>query len=111
MTGGVPGALSDQISLCRRQGQEVATKSGHLGEHGAVPGALRLLQRRGMSKKHCFVNNFFWRPPEIGLKTDLKSVLKDAFDCVLRFSAQCGNDLGRGLKKLSHKTQAVSILK
>ena len=73
MTGGVPGALSDQISLCWRQGQEVATKSGHLGEHGAVPGALRLLKRRGMRKKHCFVNNFFWRPPEIGLKTDLKS--------------------------------------
>ena len=42
----VPGALSDQISLCRRQGQEVATKSGHLGEHGAVAGALRLPQRR-----------------------------------------------------------------
>ena len=36
MTGGAPGALSGEISLWRHQGQEVLSKSGHPGEHGAV---------------------------------------------------------------------------
>ena len=50
MTGGAPGALSGEISLWRHPGQEVLSKSGHLGEHGAVRCAASAAASRNMKK-------------------------------------------------------------
>ena len=54
MTGGTPGAFSGEISLWGHRGQEVLSKSGHPGEHGAVPCAAAAKTSRNGQKSTVF---------------------------------------------------------
>ena len=54
MTDGTLGALSGEISLWGHRGQKVLSKSGHPGEHGAVPCAAAAKTSRNGQKSTVF---------------------------------------------------------